>query len=115
MTAAYVVAETFGFEKGISHRPRQAPVFVAVITILIAIGTIVALIPGVPVIKLLIGVQVVNGVLFPITLSFVWRLASNRNLMGHYANGRIFNMLAGATVIGTSSLSLLLVVITFTG
>ena len=28
VTAAYVIAETFGFEKGISRRPREAPVFV---------------------------------------------------------------------------------------
>src|SRR6202035_5883066 len=68
ITAAYVVAETFGFEKGISHRPREAPVFVGVITTLIAIGTIVAVIPGIPVIKLLVAVQVVNGVLLPVTL-----------------------------------------------
>src|SRR5690242_14982232 len=52
VTAAYVIAETFGFEKGISHRPSDAPVFVGVISVLIVIGTIVALIPGVPVIKL---------------------------------------------------------------
>jgi Mn2+/Fe2+ NRAMP family transporter len=115
VTAAYVIAETFGFEKGIKHRPREAPVFVSVITVLIAIGTIVALIPGIPVIKLLIGVQVVNGVLLPITLFFVWRLASNRNLMGEYANGRTFNVLAGATVIATSTLSLLLLGVTFAG
>src|SRR6478672_1501442 len=101
VTAAYVIAETFGFEKGISHRPRQAPVFVGVITTLIAIGAIVAIIPGVPVIKLLVGVQVVNGVLLPITLFFVWRLAADRKLMGEYANGRTFNILAGATVIAT--------------
>jgi len=115
VTAAYVIAETFGFEKGIKHRPREAPVFVGVITTLIATGTIVALIPGIPVFKLLVGVQVVNGVLLPITLFFVWRLASNRKLMGEYANGRTFNILAGATVIATSTLSLLLLVVTFTG
>jgi NRAMP (natural resistance-associated macrophage protein)-like metal ion transporter len=114
-TAAYVIAETFGFEKGIKHRPREAPVFVGVITVLIAIGTIVAIIPGIPVIKLLVGVQVVNGVLLPITLFFVWRLASNRKLMGEYANGRTFDFLAGATVIATSTLSLLLLVVTFAG
>jgi NRAMP (natural resistance-associated macrophage protein)-like metal ion transporter len=114
-TAAYVIAETFGFEKGIKHRPREAPVFVGVITALIAIGTIVALIPGIPVIKLLVGVQVVNGVLLPITLFFVWRLASNRKLMGEYANGHTFNILAGATVIATSTLSLLLLGVTLTG
>jgi NRAMP (natural resistance-associated macrophage protein)-like metal ion transporter len=115
VTAAYVIAETFGFEKGISQRPREAPVFVGVITTLIAIGTLVAIIPGVPVIKLLVGVQVVNGVLLPITLFFVWRLASNRELMGEYANGRTFNVLAGATVIATSTLSLLLLAVTVLG
>src|SRR5579872_3008726 len=103
VTAAYVIAETFGFEKGISHRPRQAPVFVGVLTTLIAIGMLVALLPGVPVIGLLVGVQVVNGFLLPVTLFFVWRLAANHELMGAYANGRTFNVLAGATVLATSA------------
>jgi Mn2+/Fe2+ NRAMP family transporter len=115
VTAAYVIAETFGFEKGISHRPRQAPVFVGVITTLIAIGTIVALLPGVPVIGLLVAVQVVNGVLLPVTLFFVWRLASNRELMGEYANGRTFDVLAGATVLATSGLSIALLAVTVGG
>jgi Mn2+/Fe2+ NRAMP family transporter len=115
VTAAYVIAETFGFEKGISRRPRQAPVFVGVITTLIAVGTLVAIIPGLPVIKLLVGVQVVNGVLLPITLFFVWRLASNAELMGEYANGHTFNLLAGVTVLATSTLSLLLLGVTFSG
>lgn len=115
VTAAYVIAETFGFEKGISRRPREAPVFVGVITALIAIGALVAIVPGVPVIGLLVGVQVVNGVLLPITLFFVWRLASSRELMGEYANGRAFNLLAGATVIATSGLSVLLLAVTALG
>ena len=115
VTAAYVVAETFGFEKGIKRRPREAPVFVAVITILIAIGTVVAIVPGLPVIALLVGVQVINGALLPVTLFFVWRLASNRELMGDYANGRVFNVLAGATVLATSTLSALLLVVTIGG
>jgi Mn2+/Fe2+ NRAMP family transporter len=115
VTAAYVIAETFGFEKGISHRAREAPVFVGAITALIAIGTVVALIPGLPVISLLVAVQVVNGVLLPVTLFFVWRLASNRELMGAHANGRIFGALAAATVLCTSALSLLLLGVTVAG
>jgi Mn2+/Fe2+ NRAMP family transporter len=115
VTAAYVVSETFGFEKGIRHDPRDAPVFVGVITTLIIIGTIVALIPGLPVIGLLVAVQVVNGALLPITLCFVWRLASNLELMGRYANGRTFNLLAGGTVLATSALSILLLGVTFLG
>jgi Mn2+/Fe2+ NRAMP family transporter len=90
-------------------------VFVGVITALIAIGMVVALIPGIPVIKLLVAVQVVNGFLLPITLFFVWRLASNRKLMGGYANGRTFNVLAGTSVVATSALSLLLLAVTVGG
>ena len=66
-------------------------------------------------IGLLVAVQVVNGVLLPITLFFVWRLASNRELMGEYANGQTFNLIAGATVLTTSALSLALLGVTFVG
>ena len=115
VTAAYVIAETFGFEKGIRRDPRDAPVFVGVISALIGIGAIVALAPGLPVVGLLVAVQVINGVLLPITLFFVWRLASKRERMGVYANGRTFNILAGATVIATSGLSMLLLGVTCAG
>src|SRR6476646_4902643 len=108
VTAAYVVSETFGFEKGITRRIHEAPVFVAVITVLIGIGTAVAVIPGIPVIALLVGVQVVNGALLPVLLVFIWKLASDRELMGDYRNGRFFNVIAGLTVVATSALSITL-------
>jgi NRAMP (natural resistance-associated macrophage protein)-like metal ion transporter len=115
VTAAYVIAETFGFERGMSRTPREAPVFVGVVTALVVIGAIVAMIPGVPVFRLLVGVQAVNGVLLPITLFFIWRLSANAALMGSYRNGRVFNLLAGATVLVTSGLSAILLVVTVAG
>jgi Mn2+/Fe2+ NRAMP family transporter len=115
VTAAYVIAETFGLEKGISRRPREAPVFVTTLTVLVAVGALVAMIPGVPVIKLLVFVQVVNGALLPVTLFFVWRLARNDELMGEYRNGRLFDVVAAATVLATSALSIALLGLTFAG
>jgi Mn2+/Fe2+ NRAMP family transporter len=115
VTAAYVISETFGFEKGISRTPREAPVFVGVVTALVVVGAVVALIPGVPVIRLLVGVQAVNGVLLPITLWFVWRLSASREVMGEYRNGRVFNWVAGLTVAATSALSLILLGVTVAG
>ena len=88
VTAAYVISETFGFEKASRARPREAPVFVGVVTTLVVIGAVVAMIPGVPVFRLLVGVQAVNGVLLPITLFFVWRLSASREMMGEHRNGR---------------------------
>ena len=115
VTAAYVISETFGFERGLSHRPREAPVFVGVVTALVVIGAVVAMVPGVPVFRLLVGVQVVNGVLLPITLVFVWRLSASREVMGSYRNGRVFNLVAAATVLATSALSLILLAVTLVG
>ncbi|HZT90592.1 MAG TPA: Nramp family divalent metal transporter [Gaiellaceae bacterium] len=115
VTAAYVISETFGFEKGISRTPREAPVFVGVVTALVIVGAAVAMIPGVPVFRLLVGVQVVNGALLPITLWFVWRLSASREVMGEHRNGRTFNVVAGLTVAATSALSLILLGVTISG
>jgi Mn2+/Fe2+ NRAMP family transporter len=115
VTAAYVIAETFGLEKGIARRPREAPVFVTTLTVLLLIGAAVAMIPGVPVIKLLVFVQVVNGALLPVTLFFVWRLSRNEELMGEYRNTRVFDAVAGLTVLATGTLSIVLVGLTLAG
>jgi len=55
----------------------------------------------------------VNGALLPILLIFIWRLAASGELMGEYRNGRAFNVIAGFTVVATSTLSILLLAITF--
>ena len=115
VTAAYVISETFGFERGVSRSPREAPVFVGVVTALVIIGAVVAMIPGIPVFKLLVGVQAVNGVLLPVTLFFVWRLSASAEVMGRHRNGRTFNVLAGATVVVTSALSVILLAVTVLG
>jgi Mn2+/Fe2+ NRAMP family transporter len=67
------------------------------------------------VIALLVGVQVVNGALLPVLLVFIWKLASDRELMGDYRNGRIFNVIAGLTVFATSALSITLLAVTLGG
>ncbi len=115
VTAAYVIAETFGLEKGIARRPREAPVFVTTLTVLVLVGAIVAMIPGIPVFSLLIFVQVINGALLPVTLFFVWRLSRNAELMGEYKNGPVFDLVAGATVLVTGTLSIILVGLTLSG
>jgi Mn2+/Fe2+ NRAMP family transporter len=115
IATSYVVAESLGFEKGLSHRPREAPVFVGVISAMIVLATVVAIIPGIPVISLLVGVQVVNGVLLPINLFFIWRLSRNRELMGEDRNKGARDVLAAITVAATSSLSIILVIVTVLG
>jgi NRAMP (natural resistance-associated macrophage protein)-like metal ion transporter len=115
IATSYVLSESLGFEKGIGNRMRDAPVFMGVIAAMIAISTIVAVIPGVPVISLLVGVQVVNGLLLPINLFFIWRLARSEELMGEHRNRGVVDGLTAATVAATSTLSLILVAVTVFG
>jgi len=115
IATAYVISESLGYEKGVGRRREEAPVFVNIITAMIMLSAFVAIIPGIPVISLLVGVQVVNGVLLPINLFFIWRLARSRQVMGERRNRGVLDGAAGITVAVTSTLSVGLVVITVLG
>ncbi|HEY2631722.1 MAG TPA: Nramp family divalent metal transporter [Solirubrobacteraceae bacterium] len=115
IATSYVVSESLGYEKGIGRRREEAPVFVSLITGMIALSALVAMVPGVPVISLLVGVQVVNGLLLPINLFFIWRLSRSRRVMGERRSSGLLDGVAGITVAVTSTLSLALVGITLLG
>jgi Mn2+/Fe2+ NRAMP family transporter len=110
-----VISESLGYEKGIGRRREEAPVFVTVITAMIAIGAVVAVIPGLPVISLLVGVQVVNGLLLPINLFFIWRLARSAQVMGERRSRGLLHLVTGLTVLLLSCLSFVLVFVTLFG
>ncbi len=112
IATSYVVSESLGYEKGIGRRREEAPVFVGVITAMIAISAIVAVIPGVPVFSLLIGVQVVNGLLLPINLTFIWLLSRSRRVMGERRSRGLMDAATGVTVAILSCLSIVLVAVT---
>jgi NRAMP (natural resistance-associated macrophage protein)-like metal ion transporter len=112
IATSYVVSESLGYEKGIGRRREEAPVFVSIITAMIMISAFVAVIPGLPVISLLVGVQVVNGLLLPINLFFIWRLSRSVRVMGDRRSRGLMNGAAALTVAVTSTLSLILVVVT---
>jgi Mn2+/Fe2+ NRAMP family transporter len=58
---------------------------------------------------------VINGVLLPINLFFIWRLARSEELMGEHRNRGAVDWITAATVAVTSTLSLVLVCVTVFG
>ena len=76
---------------------------------MILIGAFVAMIPGIPQIKLLLFTQCVNGLLLPIVLIAIVKLANNSEIMGEYKNTLVFNIFAWSITIIVSTLSLLLI------
>jgi hypothetical protein len=63
----------------------------------------VALVPGLPVMRWLVAVQVLNGALLPVMLFFVLRLAGDGELMGDLANSRVHRVLGWGTFVLVSA------------
>ncbi|MEI9973659.1 MAG: divalent metal cation transporter [Ignavibacteriota bacterium] len=99
LSTAYSVCEGLGFEAGVNRRMREAPVFYALYTSLIVVGAGVVLIPGFPLVKMMLLSQVLNGVLLPLILIFMVILINKRDLMGEWVNPRWFNWASWATVV----------------
>ncbi len=109
LATAYSISEALGFEKGVSSSFREAPIFLGIFTFLVALGALIAMMPGLPLIRVLLVTQVINGVLLPIVLFAVLRLVNDRELMGEYVNGPVYNLATWATAIIVSALSLLMI------
>jgi Mn2+/Fe2+ NRAMP family transporter len=97
LATAYAICEAFGLPKGVNLDFRRARVFFNLFTGLIVIGAVVALIPNIPLIKMLVWIQVLNGVLLPIILVFILLLINDSRLVGHLKNTRFYNFLGWGT------------------
>jgi NRAMP (natural resistance-associated macrophage protein)-like metal ion transporter len=99
LSTAYTVCEGLGFESGIGQKFSEAPFFYWLYTVLIVAGGAVVLIPGLPLVKIAVLSQVVNGVVLPFVLIFMLLLVNKKDLMGEYVNSRLFNVVAWATTV----------------
>jgi NRAMP (natural resistance-associated macrophage protein)-like metal ion transporter len=106
LSTAYTVCEGLGFESGVGKKFSEAPVFYWLYTVLIAVGAGVILFPNLPLVKISILSQVVNGVAVPPVLIFMLLLVNKKELMGEYVNSRIYNWTAWATTIIMTGLSI---------
>jgi Mn2+/Fe2+ NRAMP family transporter len=97
LSTAYTVCEGLGFESGVGRKFGEAPAFYWLYTLLIAAGGAVVLIPGLPLLKIAVLSQVVNGVVLPFVLIFMLLLINKKELMGEYVNTRVFNAVAWLT------------------
>jgi NRAMP (natural resistance-associated macrophage protein)-like metal ion transporter len=99
LSTAYSVCEGLGWESGVNKRFKEAPQFYFLITFLIIVGAGVILLPDMPLIKIMLISQVLNGILLPIILVYMLSLSSNRKLMGEHVNSRTFNVVTWAICI----------------
>lgn len=106
LSTSYAICEAFGWESGISKDFREAPAFMGLFTFLLVAGaSLVLVFPADLLIQLILVSQAVNGLLLPVILVFILRLAGDRKIMGGYANGPISAVAGWAIAALASALS----------
>ncbi len=108
LSTAYAVTEAFGFERGVDRAIGEAPVFFGIFTFLLLVGALAVLLPGVPLVSMILLSQDVNGLILPAILVYMLILVNDRRLMGRFVNGPVTNVVAGVTVAGLIVLTTLL-------
>ena len=115
LTSAYATCEALGLEAGLNHRWREAPAFYGLLAFFVGFATLFVLIPGLPLIGVMFLSQVLDGLLLPIILVFVFLLAGDRRLLGGLTSGRGLLLLGWLVTAVISVMSVALVVSQFIG
>ena len=102
------ICEAFGWERGADRSWSEAPAYRGIITAVIAISAVVVVLPDVNLFGIMMVAQVINGVLLPVLLVFMVLIASDRHVMGRYANGRVWNALTWFTIVAVAILTVVM-------
>jgi NRAMP (natural resistance-associated macrophage protein)-like metal ion transporter len=113
LATAYYICEAMGWESGVNKSFSEAPQFMAIYAATTGMAALVVLIPGAPLVFLMVLSAVINGLLLPFVLVYAIRLVNNTRLMGDYRNSRFYNYVAWGTVGTVTCLTLLWVASVF--
>jgi NRAMP (natural resistance-associated macrophage protein)-like metal ion transporter len=115
LSTAYSMCESFGWETGVNKAFSEAPQFYSLYTLLILAGAGFILIPGLPLIRIMLVSQVINGIVLPFVLGAMLVIANDQGIMGEHVNSRLNNTLSITFGAAVSLLSLVLVFLSLRG
>lgn len=95
LTAAWGLGEVLGFRRSLQDRPKDAPWFYGIYTAVLVLGGILVASGKINLVNLSVGVNVMNALLLPIVLTFLYLLAIKTLPEKYRIKGRY------AVVIGT--------------
>jgi NRAMP (natural resistance-associated macrophage protein)-like metal ion transporter len=112
---AYAFCEAFGWESGFDTTLEKGKFFYGIILLSIFLPSVIVLMPGISLVKIMIASQDINGILLPFILIFVLLIVNNKRIMGEYKNKLAGNLIALATIFGIIAATVVLVVSSFAG
>ena len=108
LSSAWAYGEVRGWAHSLELPVRKAPGFYLVYLACVAAAAGLVLIPGAPLQLIILGVQVLAGVMLPSAIIFLQLLLNDRELLGEYANKPWNNIVNWTIIIVLFALSLIL-------
>jgi Mn2+/Fe2+ NRAMP family transporter len=88
LSTAYSVADLTGQPAGLDDKIKEAPLFYGTFGLVTVVGMVIVLIPGAPLVPILVLSQVANAILLLPLLIFMYGIARDKKLMGEFKSGR---------------------------
>jgi len=98
LSTAYSVGDLTGSPAALDDGPKDAPLFYSTFGVMTALAAGLILLPGVPLIRVLVITQVLNAVLLLPLLIFMYGIARDKRLMGEYASTTRMRFIYGVTI-----------------
>ncbi len=92
LSSAWAYGEVRGWPHSLQLPFRKARGFYAVYLLCVVAAAVIVLIPGAPLQLIILGVQVLAGVMLPSAIIFLQLLLNDKELLGQYANKRWNNV-----------------------
>ncbi len=97
MTSAYLVTEAFGWEGRVDLK-KESPAFYKLFAFSVFSPALAVLIPGLPLVTILVGSQMMNTFVLPILFVAILTLLNKKTLMGEHKNGWFANVVSWLSV-----------------
>ncbi len=111
MTSAYVVTEAFGWEGRVDLK-QESPSFYRIFAFCIFSTALAILIPGLPLVPILVGSQMLNTFVLPVLFIAILVLLNRQNLMGKFKNTLWMNIISWLSVFFVMAMAGTLLVMT---
>ena len=98
LSTAYSVGDLTGQPAALDDGPKDAPLFYATFGMMTFLAAGLILLPGVPLIRVLVLTQILNAVLLLPLLFFMYGISRDKRLMGEFASTQRMRFVYGIII-----------------
>ncbi len=99
LSTAYSVSDLTGRPAALDDSPREAPLFYVTFGVITVVSAILILIPGAPLIKILVLTQILNAVLLLPLLVYMYGISRDERLMGEFVSTKTMRVIYGIIIL----------------